>query len=208
MTVSIAFVIGVTLILAALILVLRLAFKTDFVWGLLGLLVVPLFVFMLVHPGKNKFNIALMLIGVMTSGLALWGGADRNLGLKAIAESLGVAELPGFDRLRPPLAAEPVPAESITEEAEPEAAPKKETQKKAAPKPAKRKPRFREASAGELKHLAGALFRGTTYDGRKIGGRIIEANEDEVTLSRAVPGGSASFTYRLDIFREFLVASP
>lgn len=206
MTVSIALIIGLVLILSALILLLSVAFKTDFIWGLLGLLIVPLFVFMLVYPGKSKYTIALLLIGVTTSGLALWGGADQALGLKAKAEAYGIAELPGIDRLRALPEAKPV----VEEEAAEEEALTESKPEKSKPKvtKTKRKSRYREASAGELKHLSGALFKGTTYDGRTIQGRIMQANEDEITLSRSVSQGSASFNYRLTEFKEFMVANP
>ena len=206
MTVSIALIVGLVLILSALILSLSVAFKTDFIWGLLGLLIVPLFVFMLIYPGKSKYTIALLLIGVTTSGLALWGGADQVLGLKAKAEALGVAELPGINRLRALPEAKPVVEEdAVEEEVLTESKPLKP---KIKAKKTKRKSRYREASAGELKHLSGALFKGTTYDGRSIQGRILQANEDEITLSRSVSQGSASFNYRLTEFKEFMVANP
>lgn len=207
MTVSIALIIGLVLILSALILLLAVAFKTDFIWGLLGLLVVPLFIFMVVYPGKSKYTIALLLIGVITSGLALWGGADQTLGLKAKAEAYGIAELPGVNLLRPFPEAKPVleMEEAAEEETLTESKPKKPKVKVKKPKT---KSRYREASVGELKHLTGALFKGTTYDGRTIQGRILQANEDEITLSRSVSQGSASFNYRLTEFKEFMVANP
>lgn len=205
MIVSIALIIGLVLILSALILLLSVAFKTDLIWGLLGLLVVPLFIFMLVHPGKSKYTIALLLIGVVTSGLALWGGADQALGLKAKAEAYGIAELPGVNLLRPLPEAKPVSQEVVEEATLMESKPEKSKPKV---KKIKRKSRYREASVGELKHLTGALFKGTTYDGRTIQGRILQANEDEITLSRSVSQGSASFNYRLNEFKEFMVANP
>jgi|GEM_PF-4202315 len=211
MTVSIAFIIGLILIALALFILLTIAFKTDFIWGLLGLLIVPLFVFMLFYPGKSKYTIALLLIGLTTTGLALWGGADRALDLKARAETYGIAELPGIDRLRPILEEKPVITEVVEEEVAIESKQGKPKAKlKAKPKAKKsiRKSRYREASVGELRHLTGALFKGTTYDGRVIGGRILTANEDEITLARTVSQGSASFNYRLEIFKEFVVANP
>ncbi|HID82935.1 MAG TPA: hypothetical protein EYH06_07420 [Chromatiales bacterium] len=209
MIVTIALIVGIVLILSALVLLLGVAFKTDFIWGLLGLLIVPLFIFMLVYPGKSKFTIALLLIGAVTSGLALWGGADQALDLKTKAEALGIAELPGINRLRARPEVKPVPQEVVEEETLPVSKPEKQKANKTKiTKTKKRKNRYREASVGELKHLTGALFKGTTYDGRTIQGRILQANEDEITLSRSVSQGSASFNFRLNEFKEFMVANP
>lgn len=204
---TIGLLVGVSLLIVALVALLRIAFKTDLIWGLLGLLLVPLLFFMFLHPVKTRYPLAVFFIGLATAGMSLWGGADRTLDLKGWAQEYGIAELPGINLLRAPLVTEPV-AEITTEEpTEPEIKEVEKKKKKVTPK-AKSAAKFRQIAWAEVEQYVGSLFQGKTYDGRIIQGKIISVTNEVVTLSRPVSQGSASFDYRLGLFQTIMVASP
>jgi len=203
---TIGLLVGVSLLIVALVALLRIAFKTDLIWGLMGLLLVPLLFFMFLHPAKTRYAMAVFFIGLATAGMSLWGGADRTLDLKGWAQEYGIAELPGINLLRAPLVTEPV-AEITTEEpTEPEV--KEVEKKKKAVSKTKSSQKFRQIAWAEVEQYVGSLFQGKTYDGRIIQGKIISVTNEVVTLSRPVSQGSASFDYRLGLFQTIMVASP
>lgn len=206
---SIGLLIGLLLVLIAIISIILLALRSDLIWGLLCLLILPIPLFLFLHPVKTRFLTALLVIGLTTAGLSLWGGADQELGLKAKAESMGLAHLPGFNKLRPPPVIEPVVEEVVAEEESTEQTDATQSQKnKKPPKPSStRVPRFTTIGAAEVEGFTGALFQGKTYDGRLIQGKIINATANTVTLSRSVSQGSATFEYGLETFQTIMVAT-
>ena len=103
MTATIGFLLGLLIILFAILALIRLAFKDDIIWGLLCLLIVPIPLYLMLHPSRSRYIIAFLLIGITTAFIALLGGADQKLDLKARAEALGISELPGINRLRAPV---------------------------------------------------------------------------------------------------------
>ena len=209
MIVSIGLLIGLLLVLIAIIALIRVAFKDDIIWGVLCLLILPIPLYLLLHPARNRYVIAFFLIGLTTTFLSLWGGADQVLGLKAKAEDLGIAHLPLINKLRSPPVIVPVIEEEIAEEA---VSPEAELRKKKAvvdkPVAKKRESKFRTVSKTDLAGYPGAVFQGKTYDGRLIQGVIMSATAENVTLSRSVSQGSADFNYSLAEFESIMIATP
>lgn len=207
MIATIGFFTGLFVVLIATLALIRLAFREDVIWGLLCLLIVPLPLYLLLHPGKSRHIIAFYLIGFAAVFIALIGGADQQLGLKARAEALGISELPGINRLRDPVVEISV-AEEVVEEVEEVTVEPTEKEKVKNTEVKVRKPVFISVEKSEVAAFTGSTFKGKTYDGRLIQGVITGATADSVTLSRSVSQGSASFDYSLTDFESVMVAKP
>lgn len=207
MTATIGFLLGLLIILFAILALIRLAFKDDIIWGLLCLLIVPIPLYLMLHPSRSRYIIAFLLIGITTAFIALLGGADQKLDLKARAEALGISELPGINRLRAPVEVTAVVKEAVEEEEEviPEAEEKVKVEKTEV---RVQQPRFITVNKSEVAAFTGSTFKGKTYDGRLIQGLITAATAESVTLSRSVSQGSASFDYNLAEFESIMVANP
>ncbi|RMG51813.1 MAG: hypothetical protein D6717_12515 [Gammaproteobacteria bacterium] len=220
---ALVFLAGAALMALGSLAVLYRAFRWRLVWGLFVLLVpvAGLLAFTVVHWQQARNGVLAIILGVLVMLAALWGGADRELGLdKALLES-PVAERIPVDKEEVQALLEKRPGEvevpneekaralgidtekSLEEiEAEEQAKPLPEV----VPPPAATAPPASESapamawqpvSRRRLEGYSGRPLRVYLLDGKRYEGLLERLSEegDSVILRRRVAGGEVAYEY-------------
>jgi hypothetical protein len=220
--VGIVFILGGILVLAGSLMIVIEAFKISFWWGL-AVLFIPLagLVFVVMNWREGRNGAYILILGTLLSGVAFYGGADRELelGKQLDKANVDVDKIPIDPRFSELLEQRPtmieVPNEEAAQaqgidtekdlyeiEAEQEEAPLVipliEEAKKAKPAELQKVPMaYQPVSRKRLPEYQGSSLRVHTIDGRDHEGVLVEVSDynEAIYLSQKVASGDVTYEY-------------
>lgn len=215
MLAQVVLILALLLILVGMIMVLLDAFKESFLWGLMVLLVPPLFVpiysFVKWNKSQARNGFAMALVGLVMAGVGIYGGG--LVGVPGVGDHAMVSNLPTATPKDEPLANEDEASKVEFEDGE-EYDPMLSTDKDRfssseieplAPQEdntvkgiSKSKPRAVPIALNELSSSMGAGIEITLNDGNKYAGTLVRATEDSISIEQHTSGGTISYEYTLD----------
>lgn len=218
MLAQVVLILALLLILVGMIMVLLDAFNESFFWGLMVLLVPPVFVpiysFVKWNKSQARNGFAMALVGLVTAGVGAYGGGLR--GLPLISDHELVSNLPTATPKDEPLPNEEEAAkvelddEDVydpvlstdkdrfsADEIEPLAPEEDKTVKNFG----KGKSRAVNIPLENISASMGANIEITLNDGAKHSGTLVRATEDSISIEQQTSGGTVSFEYILDKVR-------
>lgn len=208
-------ILALLLILVGMIMVLLDAFNESFLWGLLVLLVPPIFVpiysFVKWNKSKARNGFAMALVGLVMAAIGVYGGglqAIPFLGEHELASNIPTAT-PKDDKLSNEEEAAKVELEDedsydpmlstdkdrfSSKEIEP-LAPKED---KSVKNYGNAKARVVTVPLEEIGSSMGAIIEITMSDGAKHSGTLVNTTEDSISIEQQAGGGTIAFEYSLD----------
>ncbi len=215
MLAQVILILALLLLLVGMIMVLLDAFKESFVWGLMVLLIPPLFVpiysFVKWNKSQARNGFAMALVALFMAGVGIYGGGLQ--GIPGVAEHGMVSNLPTATPKHEPLANEDEAAKAklgdedaydpilstdkdrySAREIEPLAPEEDKTvrsvgKSKSSPVP---------ISIDDIGSSMGAGIEITLNDGNKYSGTLVRATQDSVSIEQQTSGGTISYEYTLD----------
>lgn len=221
--VGIVFILGGILVLAGSLMIVIEAFKISFWWGL-AVLFIPLagLIFVIMNWREGRNGAYVLILGTLLSGIAFYGGADRELelGKQLDKANVDVDKIPIDPRVSELLEQRPtmieVPNEEAAQaqgidtekdiyeiEAEQDEAPVvmpilEEAAKKALPVEMAKVPMaYQPVSSKRLPEYLGSSLRVHTTDGRNHEGVLVEVSDynEAIYLSQKVASGDVTYEY-------------
>jgi hypothetical protein len=220
--VGIVFIFGGVLALAGSLMIIIEAFKMSFWWGL-AVLFIPLagLIFVIMNWREGRNGAYVLILGTLLSGVAFYGGADRELelGKQLDKANVDVDKIPIDPRVSELLEKRPVLVEVPNEEAaqaqgidtekdlyeieaEQEEAPLVipilEEAKNKEPVEIKKVPMaYQPVSIRRLPEYLGSSLRVHTLDGRDHEGTLVEVSDrnEALYLSQQVTAGQVTYEY-------------
>ncbi len=217
MLAQIILILALLLVLVGMIMVLLDAFNESFLWGILVLILPPLFVpiysFVKWNKSQARNGFAMALVGLVMVGVGVYGGGLS--GLPGISDHELVSSLPTAEPKDEPLPNEEEAAKVQLEgEDEENYDPVLSTDKDRftakdieplAPKEdktvkniGKAKPRAVSIPIENISSSMGANIEITLSDGIKHVGTLVRATEDSISIEQQAGGGTVSYEYTLD----------
>jgi hypothetical protein len=224
MLAQVLLILALLLILVGMIMVLLDAFKESFLWGLMVLLIPPLFVpiysFVKWSKTQARNGFAMTLVGLVMASVGVYGGALQ--GVPGLGDHELVSNLPTASPKDQPLANEEAAAKVEFEdeeaydpmlstdkdrfspsEIEP-LAPKEDESVKSV---GKSRSRAIPIAIEDLGSSLGAGIEITLNDGNKYAGVLVRTTEDSVSIEQQTSGGSISYEYTLDKIKSVVMIS-
>lgn len=215
MLAQVVLILALLLILVGMIMVLLDAFKESLFWGLLVLLVPPIFIpvysFVKWNRSQARNGFAMALVGLVLAGVGIYGGGLS--GIPGVGDHEMVSKLPSAAPSDEPLSNEEEAAQVKLEDEE-DYDPMLSTDKDRftskeieplAPKGDKSVKNFGKTKASavavplEEVHLSlGANVEVKLKDGTKFEGTLVHTTEDSISIEQQAGGGSISYEYGLD----------
>ncbi|MEM7401986.1 MAG: hypothetical protein AAF304_08570 [Pseudomonadota bacterium] len=215
MLAQVILILALLLLLVGMIMVLLDAFQESFLWGLLVMIVPPLFVpvysFAKWARSQARNGFALSLIGLVMAGVGIYGGALQGLpilGDHEIVSNIPTAvpdneplpneeeaakvELDDGDAYDPMLSTDK--DRFTSSEIEPLAPEEDKTVKNFA----KNKPRAIKVPLENVSSSIGAVVEITFKDGNQDSGTLVATSEDSLTIEQAAGGGTVSYEYAFE----------
>ena len=215
MLAQIVLILALLLLLVGMIIVLLDAFKESFVWGLLVMIVPPLFVpiysFVKWTNSQARNGFAMSLVGLVMIAVGVYGGALQTI--PVLSEHEIVSNIPTAEPSNEPLPNEVAAAQVDLEdgenydpvlstdkdrftssEIEPLAPMEDETVKNFG----KDKPRAVNVPIVNASSAIGANVEVTFNDGNKSSGTLVKTSEDSITVEQQTGGGTVSYEYTFD----------
>lgn len=215
MLAQVVLILALLLILVGMIMVLLDAFKESFLWGLMVLLVPPLFVpiysFVKWNKSQARNGFAMALVGLVMTGVGVYGGGLK--GIPGLSDHEMVSNLPTATPKDEPLANEEAAAKVEFEDGEDydpvlstdkdrfspsEIEPLAPEEDKTVKVIGKSKPRAVPIALNDLSSSMGAGIEITLNNGVKHAGTLVRATEDSVSIEQQSSGGTVSFEYTMD----------
>ena len=222
MLAQIVLILALLLILVGMIMVLLDAFSESFIWGLLVLLLVPIFgpvySFVKWHKDQARYGFAMSLVGVVMVAAGVYGGGVHSipiLGNQEIVKNLPSA-LPPTEPLPNEAAAAKVEIENegeydpilstnkdrySTKEIEP-LAPKEDKTVKSA---GRSKVRKIPLSIEDINLSIGSNVEVVFVDGATKRGQLIASAENSISLEEQTSGGSVSFEHKFEKIKSIVL---
>lgn len=218
MLAQVVLILALLLILVGMIMVLLDAFNESFFWGLMVLLVPPVFVpiysFVKWSKSQARNGFAMALVGLVMAGVGAYGGGLR--GIPFLSDHEMVSNLPTATPKDEPLSNEEEAAKVelddedaydpmlstdkdrfSADEIEPLAPGEDKTVKNFG----KGKSRAVNIPLENISASMGANIEITLSDGAKHSGTLVRATEDSISIEQQTGGGTVSFEYTLDKVR-------
>jgi hypothetical protein len=215
MLAQVVLILALLLLLVGMIMVLLDAFNESFFWGILVLLIPPLFVpiysFSKWSRSQARNGFSMALVGLAMVGVAAYGGALR--GLPILGDHEIVSNLPSALPKDEPLANEEEAAKVEIEDEEnydpvlstdkdrfsskdiePLAPDEDETVKNFG----KAKSSAVRVPLENISAAMGANIEITFKDGEKYSGILVKTTEDSVSIEQQTSGGTVAFEYPLE----------
>ena len=221
MLAQVVLILALLLLLVGMIMVLLDAFQESFFWGLLVLLVPPVFIpiysFVKWNKSQSRNGFAMALVGLFLAGVGVYGGGLQ--GIPGVADIEMLSNLPSATQNNEPLSNEEE-ASKVKLEDEEDYDPTLSTDKDRfsskeieplAPKGDKSVKNFGKTKARairvpleELNSSIGANVEITLKDGTKFAGKLVRTTEDSLSIEQYAGGGTVSYEYGLDKIRSVL----
>ena len=221
MLAQIVLILALLLLLVGMIMVLLDAFKESFIWGLLVMIVPPIFVpvysFVKWANSQARNGFAMSLVGLVMAGIGIYGGGLKTI--PVLSEHEIVSSIPTAEPTDEPLPNEDEAAQVELEdgeaydpilstdkdrftasEIEPLAPKEDETVKNMA----QTKPRAIPVSIESAKTAIGANVEVTFNDGEKSAGTLVKTSEDSITIEQQAGGGTVSYEYPFDTIQSIV----
>lgn len=215
MLAQVVLILALLLIFVGMIMVMLDAFNESFLWGLLVLLVPPIFVpiysFVKWNKSQARNGFAMVLIGLVMAAVGVYGGGLH--GLPLLGDSEMVSHIPTATPEDDTLSNEEEASQVELEDGE-SYDPILSTDKDRfsskdieplAPKEDKSVKNFGAEKAHavnvpleEISSSMGANVEITLKDGAKHSGTLVHTTEDSISLEQQTGGGTISFEYGLD----------
>ena len=209
MLAQVVLILALLLILVGMIMVLLDAFNESLFWGLLVLLVPPIFVpiysFVKWNKSQARNGFAMALVGFVMLGVGVYGGALQ--GILFLSDYEVVSNLPTAGPIDEPLPNEEEAAKvelegkddydpilSSASEIEPLAPDEDKTVKNFG----KGKVRAVNIPIENISSSMGAKIEITFNDGVKNVGILVKTTEDSISIEQQTGGGMVSYEYTLD----------
>ncbi|MFK7815128.1 MAG: hypothetical protein AB8B92_02230 [Gammaproteobacteria bacterium] len=215
MLAQVVLILALLLVLVGMIMVLLDAFKESFLWGLMVLLVPPLFVpiysFVKWNKSQARNGFAMALVGLVMAGVGVYGGGLESI--PGLSDHKMVSNLPTATPKDEPLANEEAAAEVEFEDGEDydpvlstdkdrfspsEIEPLAPSEDKTVKGINKSKPRAVPIALSDISSSMGAGIEITLNDGNKYAGTLVRATEDSISIEQQTSGGTISYEYTLD----------
>ncbi len=214
MLAQIVLILALLLLLVGMIMVLLDAFKESVVWGLLVMIVPPLFVpvysFVKWANSQARNGFAMSLVGLVMAGIGVYGGALQTIPM--LSDNEIVSNIPTATPADEPLPNEEAAAQVELEdeddydpvlstdkdrftskEIEPLAPKEDETVKVS-----QAKPRAVHVPIENVSASIGANIEVTFNDGTKQAGTLVKTSEDSITVEQQAGGGTISYEYTFE----------
>ena len=215
MLAQVVLILALLLILVGMIMVLLDAFNESFFWGLMVLLVPPVFVpiysFVKWNKSQARNGFALALVGLVMAGVGAYGGGLRGIPLlndSEIVSNLPTATpkdepLPNEDeaakvKLEDEDAYDPVLSTDKDRYSADEIEPLAPGEDKTVKNIGKGKLRAVNIPLENISASIGANIEITLSDGEKHSGTLVRVTEDSISIEQQTSGGTVSFEYILD----------
>jgi len=221
MLAQVVLILALLLLLVGMIMVLLDAFNESFLWGILVLLVPPIFIpiysFVKWNRSQSRNGFAMALVGLFLAGVGIYGGGLQ--GIPGVTDIEMLSNLPSAAPSDEPLSNEEEAAKVKLEDAEnydPTLSTDKDrfTSKEIeplAPKGDKSVKNFGKTKARainipleELNSSLGTNVEVTLKDGTKFAGTLVHTTEDSISIEQQASGGSVSYEYGLDKIQSVL----
>ena len=205
-------ILALLLLLVGMIMVLLDAFREGFIWGILVMLIPPLFVpiysFVKWTRSQARNGFALSLIGLVMAGVGIYGGALQ--GLPVVGDHEIVSNIPTAAPKDEPLPNEEEAAKVELEDGEnydpmlstdkdrftaSEIEPLAPEEDKTVKKVVNAKPRAINVPIENVAASIGAVVEVTFKDGSQYSGTLTTTSEDSLTIEQAAGGGTISYEY-------------
>lgn len=215
MLAQIVVILALLLILVGMIMVLLDAFNESFFWGLMVLLLPPIFVpiysFVKWNKSQARNGFAMGLVGLVMAGVGVYGGGLQSIPF--LDDNEMVSNLPTATPKDEPLSNEEEAAkvELVDEENyDPMLSTDKDrfTSKDIEPLAPEEDKTVKNISKGKVNavHIAleninssmGSNIEITLSDGVKHAGTLVRATEDSISIEQQSSGGTVSYEYSLD----------
>lgn len=201
MLATIMFFVGILMLIAASYGMLKTAFQASPVWGVLSFLVLPFILFALKYFARVRYCLMVLLLGFLCVVIALYGGADKTLRLRQMADLVGIGHYPLVNLLR--YSSDKVVSDSYSniehsDDVWPVVVEQQSPQVEART--------YRDILVGDLPKYIGSYVRLTSFSGDKATGYINKVNGDSITLSVDQLNPKASFNYNMQLLESVEVA--
>ncbi len=202
MLASIMLLSGLFLLIVGTAGILRAAFQVGNAWGFFSLLGLPMVLFSLLYFLRVRFSLMVISLAIAAIGASIIGGADKSLGLRPLADSLGVSHYPLVNMLRyPDDVREYVPYANIESdnEAWPPQVQKETLDQKGIS--------YFSIAPLDMGNYLGRYVIARTFSGEMVTGFIEKIEGNKVTLRAEELNSRASFTYNSELFETVKVAA-
>ena len=215
MLAQVVLILALLLILVGMIMVLLDAFSESFFWGLLVLLVPPIFVpiysFVKWRKSQARNGFAMTLVGLVMAGVGAYGGGLQ--GIPLLDEYEVVSNLPTAGPNEEPLPNEEAAAKVELEDKDSydpmlstdkdrfsasEIEPLAPNEDKTVKNVGKSKVRAVNVPIENVSASMGANIEITLNDGEKHTGILVNSTEDSISIEQQAGGGTVSYEYTLD----------
>lgn len=215
MLAQIVVILALLLILVGMIMVLLDAFNESFFWGLMVLLLPPIFVpiysFVKWNKSQARNGFAMGLVGLVMAGVGVYGGGLQNIPL--LDDNEMVSNLPTATPKNEPLSNEDEAAkvELVDEEnydpmlstdkdrfASKDIEPLAPEEDKTVKNFGKGKSHAVHIALENISSSMGSNIEITLNDGVKHAGTLVRATEDSISIEQQSSGGTVSYEYSLD----------
>lgn len=215
MLAQVVLILALLLILVGMIMVLLDAFNESFFWGLMVLLVPPIFVpiysFVKWNKSQARNGFAMALIGLVMAGVGAYGGGLH--GIPFLGDHAMVSNLPTATPKHEPLPNEEEAAKVELEDEDvydpmlstdkdrfsaDEIEPLAPGEDKTVKNFGKGKARAVNIPLENISASMGANIEITLRDGAKYSGTLVRATEDSISIEQQTGGGTVSYEYTLD----------
>ena len=215
MLAQVVLILALLLILVGMIMVLLDAFNESFLWGLLVLLVPPIFVpiysFVKWRKSQARNGFAMALVGLVMAGVGAYGGGLQ--GIPFLGDHEVVSNLPTAGPKDEPLSNEEAAANVELEDKESydpmlstdkdrysasEIEPLAPEEDKTVKNYGKGKARAVNIPVENISASMGANIVITLNDGEKHTGTLVNTTEDSISIEQQAGGGTVSYEYTLD----------
>lgn len=218
MLAQVVLILALLLILVGMIMVLLDAFKESFLWGLMVMVVPPLFVpiysFVKWNKSQARNGFAMALVGLVMAGVGVYGGGLQQI--PGLGDHEMVSNLPTATPKDEPLPNEeeaskvelgdgdseevydPMLSTDKDRFSASEIEPLAPEEDKTVKVISKSKPRAVPIALDDLSSSMGANIEITLNDGAKHAGTLVRATEDSLSIEQQSSGGTVSFEYTLE----------
>lgn len=215
MLAQVVFILALLLILVGMILVLLDSFNESLFWGLLVLLVPPVFIpiysFVKWNKSQARNGFAMALVGLVMVGVGVYGGALQSIPFLGDYEM--VSNLPTAGPKDEPLSNEEEAAKVELEDEDvydpmlssdkdrysaSEIEPLAPEQDKTVKNFGKGKSRAVRVPIENISSSMGANIEITLNDDNKYAGTLVRTTEDSISIEQQTGGGTVSYEYNLD----------
>ena len=212
MLAQVILILALLLLLVGMIMVLLDAFQEGFFWGILVMLVPPLFVpiysFVKWTRSQARNGFAISLIGLVMTGVGVYGGGLQ--GLPMLDDNEIVSHIPTAAPKNEPLPNEEEAAKVELEDGEAydpmlstdkdrfspsEIEPLAPEEDKTVKTVSNSKPRAVKVPLENVAASIGAVVDVNFKDGSKYSGTLVTTTEDSLTIEQAAGGGTVSYEY-------------